>query len=38
MVKTLIEKIKTIEGQQRKKLETFVAVAALCTVIVLFPQ
>ena len=38
MVKTLIEKIKTIDGQQRKKIETFVAVAAFCTVMVFFPQ
>ena len=38
MVKTLVEKIKTIDGHQRKKIETFVAVAAFCTVMVFFPQ
>lgn len=38
MVKTLIKKIKSMDGQQRKKIETFIAVAAFCTVMVFFPQ
>lgn len=38
MVKTLIKKIKSMDRQQRKKIETFIAVAAFCTVMVFFPQ
>lgn len=38
MVKTLIKKITGMDSRKRKKIETFMVIAAFCTVMVFFPQ
>ena len=38
MIKTLTNKISSMDSRQRKSIEKFMTIAAFCTVMVFFPQ